>query len=210
MLEPVCFDTKNDVLLRKWRPPYESADEDWAVHHQVVVLESYRQEIISMAHNTPLSGHPGWTRHMTRYCNTSTGQTWRMMRGNSSGLVTHAKWLVSLTRPFLKLICNPLPPLRNHSAEYLLIVLYLYQKHDLERSICWLSCVCQPGSLKLCHCAKVWKRAEQLSELEGFHITLLQVANRKLHYNNSTPLYRAVPTWHNHLSQPTLHTLHSN
>ena len=59
VLEPVCFYVKNDVLMRKWRPPQVPADEDWAVQHQIVVPKSYRPEILSMAHDTPLAGHLG-------------------------------------------------------------------------------------------------------------------------------------------------------
>ena len=59
ILEPVCFYVKNGVLMRKWRPPDVSADDDWAVQHQVVVPKSYRPKVLSIAHETPLSGHLG-------------------------------------------------------------------------------------------------------------------------------------------------------
>ena len=45
--------------MRKWRPPDVSIEDEWAVKHQIVLLKSYRQEILSMAHETPLSGHMG-------------------------------------------------------------------------------------------------------------------------------------------------------
>ena len=59
---PVCRFTKNGVLMRKWRPPDVSMEDEWAVKHQIVVLKSYRQEILSLAHKTPLSGHMGVNR----------------------------------------------------------------------------------------------------------------------------------------------------
>ena len=59
---PVCLFTKNGVLMRKWRPPDVSIEDEWAVKHQIVVLKSYRQEILSLAHKTPLSGHMGVNR----------------------------------------------------------------------------------------------------------------------------------------------------
>ena len=31
---PVCYYVRNGVLMRKWRPPELSADDDWAVKHQ--------------------------------------------------------------------------------------------------------------------------------------------------------------------------------
>ena len=57
--DPVCFYTKNDVLMRKWRPSDVPADDEWAVKHQIVVPSSYRPHILSLAHDTPMSGHLG-------------------------------------------------------------------------------------------------------------------------------------------------------
>ena len=34
---PVCYYVKNDILMRKWRPPDVSADGEWTVNHQIVV-----------------------------------------------------------------------------------------------------------------------------------------------------------------------------
>ena len=45
--------------MRKYRPPEISADDEWQVKHQIVVPKSYRQEIVSLAHETPLAGHLG-------------------------------------------------------------------------------------------------------------------------------------------------------
>ena len=45
--------------MRKWRPPDVSVEDEWAVKHQIVIPKSYRQEILSMAHETPLAGHMG-------------------------------------------------------------------------------------------------------------------------------------------------------
>ena len=57
--DPVCFYTKNDVLMRKWRPSDVPADDEWAVKYQIVVPSSYRPHILSLAHDTPMSGHLG-------------------------------------------------------------------------------------------------------------------------------------------------------
>ena len=57
--DPVCFNTKNDVLMRKWRPSDVPADDEWAVKHQIVVPSSYRPHILSLAHDTPISSHLG-------------------------------------------------------------------------------------------------------------------------------------------------------
>ena len=56
---PVCYYVQNDILMRKWRPPDVSADDEWTVNHQIVVPRAYRPEILNLAHETPMSGHLG-------------------------------------------------------------------------------------------------------------------------------------------------------
>ena len=34
---PVCYYVKNGILMRKWRPPDVSAEDEWTVNHQIVV-----------------------------------------------------------------------------------------------------------------------------------------------------------------------------
>ena len=55
--DPICFYIKNGILMRKWRSPEVPADDEWAVNHQIVVPKIYRSEILSLAHETPMSGH---------------------------------------------------------------------------------------------------------------------------------------------------------
>ena len=56
---PVCYYVKNGILMRKWRPPDVSAEDEWTVNHQIVVPRVYRPEILNLAHETPMSGHLG-------------------------------------------------------------------------------------------------------------------------------------------------------
>nr|XP_054757359.1 uncharacterized protein LOC129263473 [Lytechinus pictus] len=56
---PECFYIKDDILMRKWRPPRRPADEDWCIIHQVVVPPCYRTDILKMAHELPMAGHVG-------------------------------------------------------------------------------------------------------------------------------------------------------
>ena len=56
---PICYFVTNGVLMRKWRPPDISAEDEWAIKYQVVIPKAYRVEILSMAHETPLAGHLG-------------------------------------------------------------------------------------------------------------------------------------------------------
>ena len=45
--------------MRKWRSHEIPADDAWAVNHQIVVPKIYKSEILSLAHETPMSGHLG-------------------------------------------------------------------------------------------------------------------------------------------------------
>ncbi|KAJ8040765.1 hypothetical protein HOLleu_15161 [Holothuria leucospilota] len=56
---PVCFYFKNNILMRKWRPPDAPIDEEWRIYHQIVVPRTYRREILSIAHEMPFAGHLG-------------------------------------------------------------------------------------------------------------------------------------------------------
>ena len=56
---PICYYIKNGILMRKWRPFDVPADDEWAVYHQIVVPKSYRHEILSITHESPISGHLG-------------------------------------------------------------------------------------------------------------------------------------------------------
>ena len=56
---PICYYIKNGILMRKWRPFDVPADDEWAVYHQIVIPKSYRHETLSIAHESPMSGHLG-------------------------------------------------------------------------------------------------------------------------------------------------------
>ena len=45
--------------MRKWRSPEIPADDEWADNHKIVVPKIYRSEVLSLAHETPMSGHLG-------------------------------------------------------------------------------------------------------------------------------------------------------
>ncbi len=53
------FFLKEDLLMRKWRPPDRPATEDWSVCEQIVLPQSYWKEVLQLAHETPLAGHLG-------------------------------------------------------------------------------------------------------------------------------------------------------
>ena len=56
---PVCFYKQDDVLMRKFRPTDAPADEEWEVVHQIVVPKVYHNEVISIAHDSPMAGNLG-------------------------------------------------------------------------------------------------------------------------------------------------------
>ena len=72
--------------MRKWRPFDVPADDEWAVYHQIVVPKSYRHEILSIDHESRMSGHldinktyhkiinhfywPGLKSDVSKYCKT--------------------------------------------------------------------------------------------------------------------------------------------
>ena len=57
--DPICYFMKNGMLMRKWRPSTAPANEEWLVRHQIVIPKTYRSEVLSLAHETPLSGRLG-------------------------------------------------------------------------------------------------------------------------------------------------------
>jgi Integrase zinc binding domain/Integrase core domain len=56
---PCVYYLKDGMLMRRWRPPEASVDEEWRVLHQIVVPTKFRRDILTLAHDTPLSGHLG-------------------------------------------------------------------------------------------------------------------------------------------------------
>ncbi|KAJ8032404.1 hypothetical protein HOLleu_25921 [Holothuria leucospilota] len=66
---PVCFYLKNNILMRKWRPPDALLDEEWRIYHQIVVPRTYRREILSIAHEMPFAGHLGVNKTYHRILN---------------------------------------------------------------------------------------------------------------------------------------------
>ena len=55
--DPICFYIQNGILVRNLRSPEVPADDVLAGNHLIVVPKIYRSEIISLAHETPMSGH---------------------------------------------------------------------------------------------------------------------------------------------------------
>ena len=46
----------------KWRPADVPANADWSVNHKIVFPKSLRTEVLSLAHENPLTGNLGVTK----------------------------------------------------------------------------------------------------------------------------------------------------
>lgn len=55
----VCYFMKDEVLMRKRRPPDAAVEDEWKVVHQIVIPAVYRKNVISLAHDSPMAGHLG-------------------------------------------------------------------------------------------------------------------------------------------------------
>ena len=57
--------------MRKWRSSKVPGDNKLAVNHQIVVLQIYRSEILSSAHEMSLSDHLGvnktWHKNLNQF-----------------------------------------------------------------------------------------------------------------------------------------------
>ena len=137
---PICYYIKNGILMRKWRPFDFPADDEWAVYHQIVVPKSYRHEILSIAHESPMSGHlginktyhkiinhfywPGLRSDVSKYCKTC--HTCQMV-GKPNQTIPKAQLqpIPAFDEPFSRILIDCVGPLpRTKSGnEYLLTVM---------------------------------------------------------------------------------------
>ena len=137
---PMCYYIKNGILMRKWRPFDVPADDEWAVYHQIVVPKSNRHEILSIAHESPMSGHlginktyhkiinhfywPGLKSDVSKYCKTC--HTCQMV-GKPNQTIPKAQLqpIPAFDEPFSRILIDCVGPLpRTKSGnEYLLTIM---------------------------------------------------------------------------------------
>ena len=126
--------------MRKWRAFDVPADDEWAVYHQIVVPKSYRHEILSIAHESPMSGHlginktyhksinhfywPGLKSDVSKYCKTC--HTCQMV-GKPNQTIPKAQLqpIPAFGEPFSRILIDCVGPLpRTKSGnEYLLTIM---------------------------------------------------------------------------------------
>ena len=132
---PMFYYIKNGILMRKWRP-----FDVPAVYHQIVVPKSYRHEILSIAHESPMSGHlginktyhkiinhfywPGLKSDVSKYCKTC--HTCQMV-GKPNQTIPKAQLqpIPAFDEPFSRILIDCVGPLpRTKSGnEYLLTIM---------------------------------------------------------------------------------------
>ena len=139
---PVCYYVKNDILMRKWRPPDVSADDEWTINHQIVVPRAYRPEILNLAHETPMSGHlgvnktyhkilnhsfwPGLKSDISQHCKSC--HTCQMVgKPNQTIPKAYLQPIPAFDEPFSRIIidCVGLLPKTKSGCQYLLTIMLL-------------------------------------------------------------------------------------
>ena len=137
---PMCNYIKNGILMRKWRTFDVPADDEWAVYHQIVVPKSYRHDILSIAHESPMSGHlginktyhkiinhfywPGLKSDVSKYCKTC--HTCQMVgKPNQTIRKAQLQPIPAFDEPFSRILIDCVGPLpRTKSGnEYLLTIM---------------------------------------------------------------------------------------
>ena len=134
---PMCYCIKNGVLMRKWRPFDVPVDDEWAVYNQNVVPKSYRHEILSIAHESPMSGHlginktyhkvinhfywPGLKSDVSKYCKTC--HTCQMV-GKPNQTIPKAQLqpIPAFDEPFSRILIDCIPRTKSGN-EYLLTIM---------------------------------------------------------------------------------------
>ena len=140
---PTCFYMRSGVLMRKWRPPTVSPDEEWQVSHQIVVPKCYREDVLSLAHELPLAGHLGikktyqkvlshfyWLglhRDVVKFCRAC--HTCQVVgKPNQKPPVAPLKPIPPVEEPFSRILVDcvgPLPKTKSGN-NYLFTIYYVY------------------------------------------------------------------------------------
>ena len=138
--ENTYFYKENGILLRCWRPPDARKEEEWKTNHQIVLPTVFRNQILSMAHDCPLSGHlgirktlyridrhffwPKMQKDVAKYCKTC--HLCQIVGKPQHNPQKHPLIPIpAVEEPFSRIICDCVGPLpRSKSGhEYLLTIL---------------------------------------------------------------------------------------
>ena len=105
-----CFYMQSGVLMCKWRPhPQFLLMKSGKVSHQIVVPKCYREDVLNLAHELPLAGHPGINKTYQKVLSHIIGWVFIEMWLSFAGLAILVKWLENPTR-------NPCRSTKTNSA----------------------------------------------------------------------------------------------
>lgn len=139
--EPVCFYKNKDILMRKWRPPDASTEDDWKEVHQIVVPQVYRSEVLQIAHDHQMAGHlgiaktqdkilrnfwwPSLKKDVSEYCKTCSVCQISGNKPNQTIPKAPLKPIPAFEEPFSRIIVDCVGPLpRTKSGhEYMLTIM---------------------------------------------------------------------------------------
>ena len=130
--------------MRKWRPRDAPADEEWQVNHQIVIPRKYCQEILSLAHESPMAGHLGVNK---TYFRILTHFYWPHLRKDVSEFCKCCDICQRVGKPTRQFQWHPLSLslcVMNLLVRSSLNVLDLYLKLHQATSIYSQSCVDSP------------------------------------------------------------------
>ena len=135
----VCYYVDSGVLMRKWRNRTHPADE-WYEVHQIVTPRVFRKDILTLAHDSPMSGHLGvqktldriqrhffWptiNQDVSKYCKTC--HTCQLVgKPNQKVPIAPLKPIPAMDEPFTRVIIDCVGPLPRTKAgnEYILTIM---------------------------------------------------------------------------------------
>ena len=114
-LESTCYFIKNGILMRKFTPPEALSDSDWEIIYQVVVPHRYRQQILSLAHESSLAGHLGVTK---TYHKIMQHFFWPKMRKSVANYIKTCHTCQVVGKPNQKIPKAPLKPIPAFSEPF--------------------------------------------------------------------------------------------
>ena len=139
-LTQVGYYKKSGVLMRHWKPQDAPANETWRAVHQIVVPGPYRNEVLHLAHESPLAGHlginkthqrvlqhfywPGLRKDVVKFCNTC--HTCQVIgKPNQCKQVAPLVLIPATEEPFNRVIIDCVGPLPKTKAgnQYLLTIM---------------------------------------------------------------------------------------
>lgn len=78
--------------MRKFTPTEVSAEKEWQVVYQIVVLCKYGREVLNLAHQNPFNSHFGINKTLLKSCKVFIGLGLGGKLDNFVKLVKYIRW----------------------------------------------------------------------------------------------------------------------